>query len=187
MDLPITTPTNCVGLENCLVLGDVRLHINSHIHNGFEVLWTTNNLERELRDCYNLNSDNWYGGPERFYQAWPIEKINMTDYAYVTQEDNFTAIAEPYWLNSQGAYIYVDEKVPLFVDQNNYRENYVCFIAKAKDPYRERTKVILNYTIAALENPREAHLHAVETFLGKPTGIFTSDFKLILINDTYKS
>lgn len=162
--------TDCIGLENCLVLGDVRLHVNSHINDGFEILWVTNNLDRELRDCYDLGSNNWFGGPERFYQAWPIEKINMSDYAYVTQEDNFTAIAEPYWLNSLGAYIYVDEKVPLFVDQNNYKSNSVCFIAKAKSPYLERSKVILNYTIAALENSKEAHLHAVDAFLGKPTG-----------------
>lgn len=169
--LPTNNITNCFGLENCIVLGDVRLHINSHINNSFEVLWITNNSERQLRDCYNLSSGNWYGGPERFYQSWPIEKINMSDFAYVTQEDNFTAIAEPYWLNSQGAYIYVDEKVPLFVDQNNYMYQHVCFIAKAQNPYRQRTKVLLNYTIAALENPKEAHLHAVETFLGKPTGM----------------
>lgn len=96
----------------------------------------------------------------------------MSDYAYVTQEDNFTAIAEPYWLNSQGAYVYVDEKVPLFVDQNNYLDNHVCFIAKAENPYRQRSKVLLNYTVAALENPKEAHLHAVDAFLGKPTGMY---------------
>lgn len=171
LGLSTETITNCVGLENCVVLDDdVRLHVNSHINNGFAILWTTSNLEKELRDCYNLGSSNWYGGPERFYQAWPIEKINMSDYAYVTKEDNFTAIAEPYWLNSQGAYVYVDEKVPLFVDQNNYKSNYVCFIAKAKNPYRNRRKVVLNYTVAALEDPVEAHLHAVKTFLGKPTG-----------------
>lgn len=169
--MPSDSATNCVGLDNCIVLGDVRLHVNSHITNGFEVLWITNNLDRELRDCYDLDGSNWFGGPERFYQEWPIEKLNISDYPYVTQEDNFTAIAEPCWLNSKGAYIYVDEKVPLFVDQNNYKSNSVCFIAKAKSPYIGRSKVVLNYTIAALENPREAHLHAVDSFLGKPTGM----------------
>lgn len=111
-----------------------------------------------------------YGGPERFYQYWPIEKISLNDYSYITKEDNWTAIAEPYWLNSLGAYVYVDQKVPLFIDQNIYKENAVCFIARADNPYRERSRVLLNYTVAALSDSREAHLHAVNTFLGKPSG-----------------
>lgn len=129
----------CTGVENCYIVDGTRLHVTP-ISNGFQILWTTQNTSVEFRDCFSLENSSWYGGPERFYQAWPIEKLNLSDYSYVTKEDNWTAIAEPYWLNSLGAYIYVNEEVPLFVDQNNYRENTVCFIARAESPYRGRNK-----------------------------------------------
>lgn len=128
-------------MNNCIIVDGTRLHVTSRISNGFQILWTTQNTSVEFRDCFSLGNSSWYGGPERFRQVWPIEKLNLSDYSYVTKEDNWGAVAEPYWLNSLGAYIYVNEEVPLFVDQNTYRDNTVCFIARAERPYRGRSKV----------------------------------------------
>lgn len=82
------------------------------------------------------------------------------------------AIVEPYWLNSLGAYIHVDQKVPLFVDQNLLWPGSVCFVAKLGSPYINRDKVVLNYTVVATNDPKEGHIHAVKNFLGKPSGKF---------------
>ncbi|KAI4463778.1 glycosidase family 31 [Holotrichia oblita] len=164
----------CNGVDNCLQFDDIRLHITSNIENGFTILWTTTNTTLTFRDCFSLDSDNtnWFGGPERYDQYWPIEKLTLTNFPNVPHEDQWGAIVEPYWLNSKGAYIFVDERVPLFIDQNtNDTDDSVCFVAKIETPYpSSRSRILLNYTISAGANAREGHLHAVQHFLGKPSG-----------------
>ncbi|KAK4887086.1 hypothetical protein RN001_003357 [Aquatica leii] len=169
----------CVGVNNCFEAGDVRLHINTHIQYGFTIFWTSNNIATVFEDCFNLEQHHWFGGPERFYQDWPIEKLTLTNFANVLQEDQWGAVVEPYWLNSAGAYIFVNEKVPLFINQNSITsKNKVCFSAKVTSPYSpQRQRVILQYSIVAKDDARAAHLHAVKTFLGKPTG--HPNFKMI--------
>ncbi|XP_018321537.1 myogenesis-regulating glycosidase-like [Agrilus planipennis] len=166
--------TNCDGLSNCYLFGDdIRMHVHSNIDNGFTIFWRTKNTSVEFMDCVDLNTEaqtHWYGGPERNYQHYPIEKLVIDGVDYAVHEQNFSAISEPYWVNSRGAYLFVDERVPLFVDQNNAFQGRACFIAKQQDPYHNRPKIVLNYTLAAQENVREAHIHAVQHFLGKPTG-----------------
>lgn len=69
--------------------------------------------------------------------------IKASDKPYaVAKTDNF-AVAEPYWLNSNGAFIYVDERTPLYVDQNNLEAGKVCFIADAQGVYVGRNRVLL--------------------------------------------
>ncbi|GJQ75090.1 hypothetical protein Trydic_g9703 [Trypoxylus dichotomus] len=172
LGLEIGSIAQCLGIEDCLQFDGFRLHITSNIDNGFTVLWVTKNTQTIFRDCFSLSSNdtNWFGGPERYDQYWPIEKLTLENFANVPQEDGWSAITEPYWLNSKGAYIFVDEKVPLFIDQNSYTNDTICFVAKVEDPYVDRSRVLLNYTISARDNARDAHLHAVQHFLGKPTG-----------------
>ncbi|KAJ8963797.1 hypothetical protein NQ314_005378 [Rhamnusium bicolor] len=110
---------------------------------GYDVTWETSSKSAIFKDCYDLNIGmvNWYGGPERQSQKWPIEKLNLSaDNAYVVNRyDNF-AVAERYWLNSRGAYIFVEDTVPLFVDQNNEEQGKLCLIAKSKEPYIYKKK-----------------------------------------------
>lgn len=167
-----TSGTTCTDVPNCFEFGSNRLHVYTHVEHGFTILWTTNVLTKVFEDCFSLSDFHWFGGPERFQQAWPIEKLNLSNFANVLQEDQWGAVVEPYWLNSAGAYIFVDERVPLFINQNTATtQNKVCFSAKLASPYpSSRRRVILHYTIAVQENARSAHLHAVNNFLGKPTG-----------------
>lgn len=113
------------------------------IDDGFTIYWITEDVSKVLEDCFELSNLNWYGGPERFEQAWPLQKLNLTDFANVLQEDQWGAILEPYWLNSAGAYVFVNDKVPLFINQNSSSstKNKVCFSAKVADPYPQRKKV----------------------------------------------
>lgn len=126
--------------------GDVELNIN-YDSNAVTITWSTKNMNEILRDCYYLNSTkfNWYGGPQRWQQEWPLEKIkiNGTEPYVIKKADNF-AVAERYWLNSKGAYIFVDDKVPLFIDQNVYYKDQVCFVAKSASPYINRQEVSLS-------------------------------------------
>lgn len=163
-------PTNSI----CLKVNDnVDLSITT-VSDQFVVNWTSNARSQVFQDCYDLSTDklHWYGGPERWIQDWPIEKLKLTDFANVAQEKNFSAIVEPYWLNSLGSYIFVDDEVPLFIDQNgDTTANKVCFSAKNDGPFVTRRKdVELLYNIYVGKDPKKAHLHAVENHLGKPTG-----------------
>ncbi|KAG5875297.1 hypothetical protein JTB14_028447 [Gonioctena quinquepunctata] len=123
-----------------------------------------------FQDCFNLKEGvNWYGGPQRRVQSWPIEKMNIDGtLPYVSRRDDNFGVAERYWLNSKGVYIYLSELVPLFVDQS--ANQIVCFNAKPVAPYINRNRNILDYHIIIKDDPREAHLHAINNFLGKPTG-----------------
>ncbi|EFN61368.1 Uncharacterized family 31 glucosidase KIAA1161 [Camponotus floridanus] len=89
---------------------------------------------------------------------------------YLPTHPTNMALSERYWLSSKGVSIYVNETNPLFLDQNNYRDNYLCLIAKNKAPYRHRDSVQLNYELGVFLDPKTAHQYMVKTHLGKPTG-----------------
>nr|ADC97876.1 glycoside hydrolase family 31 [Chrysomela tremula] len=139
---------------------------------GFRIVWETLNTSTVYQDCFDFTEGtHWYGGPERRVQSWPLEKMTIdgNDPYVLKRWDNF-AVAERYWLNSKGVFIYLKEHVPLFVDQNVANENKVCFIAKLDSPYINRTRNILDYRIVFRNDTKAAHLWAVRTFLGKPKG-----------------
>ncbi|XP_060532044.1 myogenesis-regulating glycosidase-like [Cylas formicarius] len=163
---------DCVGESSCKV-GESRLDILP-VDDGFEIRWEAVDLDEEFRDCFALGSESvsWYGGPEIATQEWPIEKLTLSDDdPYVLRKDDNFAVPERYWLNSNGGYVFVDDRVPLFVDQNNREKDTVCFVAKIAGPYINRLRVLHSYKIVALDNAKVAHVHAVNNYLGKPTGI----------------
>lgn len=122
-------------------------------------------------DCVQLKSNemNWYGGPEQKYQYWPIEKLSFNDYSYVTKEADSCALAERYWLNSRGLFMYVEKEAPLFLTQE--ANSTMCLITKKDAPYytRDGTSFTFNYKIGIAADAKQAHLKAVEYFLKKPT------------------
>ncbi|KAK2575419.1 hypothetical protein KPH14_008331 [Odynerus spinipes] len=125
--------------------------------------------DAELKDCYALSDDvEWFGGPQLRYQHWPIQHMYYEEEPYVPTHPINMALAERYWLSSKGTYIYVHETDSLFLDQNNYMDRYICFIAKNKAPYRHKETIQLNYEIGVFSNPRIAHEHVVAYHFGSP-------------------
>lgn len=114
---------------------------------------------------------NWFGGPQIFHQYWPVEKLKLEDYSYVPKQQDNVGVAERYWLNSRGGFIYVDDKVPLFIDQNIYG-NTICLKVKNELPYNtRRTSIKFVYHLGVGRDARAAHRKAVERFLKKPTAV----------------
>ncbi|KAL0117299.1 hypothetical protein PUN28_010272 [Cardiocondyla obscurior] len=135
------------------------------------VTHTSADPDSEIIHCFQLTDDTeWFGGPEIRHQHWPVQHMYYEEEPYIPTHPENMAITERYWLSSKGVYIYVNEESPLFLDQNNYQDKYLCLIAKNKKPYQHRDKIELKYNIGVFENPKVAHLNAVNTFLGKPTG-----------------
>jgi len=125
------------------------------------------------KDCISLQSNqmSWFGGPQQKFQYWPIEKLTFDDYSYVTKEMDNCGIAERYWLNSHGSFVYVEQQVPLFLEQN-INGNDLCLIAKKQLPYDTHTpgEFSFNYYIGVGKTARDTHMAAIQRFLMKPTG-----------------
>ncbi|XP_035718543.1 myogenesis-regulating glycosidase-like isoform X2 [Vespa mandarinia] len=170
---PTLIDLNC-GTDNvCLKNEDVihtviRLSTNSDVINVSRIV---KDSDAKLIDCYELGDDTeWFGGPQLRYQHWPIQHMYYEEEPYVPTHPVNMAVAERYWLSGKGTYIYVDMKDPLFLDQNNYMDKYICLVSKNKGPYRHRESITLNYEIGIFSNPRVAHEYVVQNHLGKPTG-----------------
>lgn len=125
------------------------------------------------RDCVDLHIGqmHWFGGPQHRKQFWPIEKASYKDYSYLTKEQDNVGVAERYWLNSKGVFIYVEDTTPLFIEQNvENAENKLCFVAKKALPYSTHTSAFtFSYKIGIGQNAKQAHLKAVENILKKPS------------------
>ena len=90
---------------------------------------------------------------------------------YVTNYVSNQAVTERYWLNSNGIFIHVDNDAPLFIDQNNEHQGFMCLEAKRALPYDIHHKTFdFTYHVGIGLNARDAHMQAVARFLGKPSG-----------------
>lgn len=126
-----------------------------------------------VSDCLNLGIGraHWYGGPQQIRQYWPVEKSTYENYSYVSKMEDNTGLAERYWLNSAGSFIYVDDVTPLFITQNIGRDT-LCLTANNSLPYNTRRKSLpFVYYVGVGLNAKQVHLKAVAHFLGKPKTI----------------
>ncbi|KAH1028090.1 myogenesis-regulating glycosidase [Dendroctonus ponderosae] len=161
---------SCIGSSLCKLSDNEILSITP-IQHGFNVTWVKDDPTEVFEDCYELDSGstNWFGGPQRWHQVWPLEKMTIdgSEPYVIKKSDNF-GVAERYWLNSNGVYIWLTDVTPLWVDQNNNNPGQVCFRAEAKSPYINRERVLLAYVIASMDDPKVAHLNAINSVLGAP-------------------
>lgn len=129
-------------------------------------------IAERMDDCVNLRSQeiSWYGGPEQRYQYWPIERLTFDDYSYVTKQVDNCAVAERYWLNSQGVFIYIEKEAPLFLNQIPLES--MCLTVEKKLPYftHDNDTISFNYKIGVSSDARQAHMIAINRFLKKPIG-----------------
>lgn len=141
---------------------------------SFALLSVTRSSKKAVRldDCFKLNSQetSWYGGPQQKYQYWPIDRLSFNDYSYITKEADNCGIAERYWLNSRGIFIYVDQEAPLFLNQVSMES--LCLTVEKKLPYftHDNESISFNYKIGIDSDAREAHMMAIARFLKKPQG-----------------
>ncbi|CAB3359290.1 Hypothetical predicted protein [Cloeon dipterum] len=128
--------------------------------------WTTTTLN-EIRDCVDYGSAHWFGGPEQWEQLWPVQKLAKINYPMLTRAADNMAVADRYWLSSEGTYIFVDPDVPLFIDSNTTENpNQLCFVARSNDPYYAINQLMLRYTICSFPDVRAAQAHAVVNMFG---------------------
>lgn len=170
---PFVFDKNCGANTVCVKSGNA-LHTIIKADTSSEVVNITRvvaDSSAEIVDCYQFaDGTQWFGGPQLRYQHWPIQHMYYEEEPYVPTHPVNMALSERYWLSGKGVYLYASERSPLFLDQNNYRDKYLCLIAKNKAPYRRRDSVRLDYELGVFANPKVAHQHVVRTHLGKPKG-----------------
>lgn len=171
---PFVLEENCGG-DNKLCVKNANVTYNEiTVNKNYEIIVITRvaaDLDAEFIDCFQFTEGTqWFGGPQHRYQHWPIQHMYYEEEPYLPTHTTNMALSERYWLSSNGISIYVNETNPLFLDQNTYRDNYLCLIAKNKAPYRHRNIIELNYQLGVFLNPKDAHQHMVNTYLGKPMG-----------------
>lgn len=124
-----------------------------------------------VTDCVRMTGSNWFGGAQQKYQYWPIQKLRFNEYSFLTKEADNCAVADRYWLNSLGSFVYVHDETPLFVDQNYGQPGYMCLEAKKSLPYDiyDDTYSFV-YQVGVAGDAKVAHMAAVGNILGKPSG-----------------
>ena len=171
-------PKNCANNDNdeyCIEWSrESQLKIVRLDKNCEKFSWNTE-LNRSLTVMFDLEGTQLYGGAEIDDQSWPIQKRAYKS-AYTTQHENSQAVLEPYWLDSKGQYVFVDDDtVPLFVE---YNKTKLLLRAANKFPYiRKDTKTHLNFTVCCFENVKLAHQHAIEHAFEKPARV--PDFRMV--------
>ncbi|OXU27291.1 hypothetical protein TSAR_004452 [Trichomalopsis sarcophagae] len=169
----VTLEQDCELLTTCIMTGNIT-HTKIHADRESEIITikrVVNNPDVEIIDCYKIEEyTEWIGGPQLRHQHWPIQHMYYEDVPYVPTHQQNMALAERYWLSNRGIYIYVDEKDPLFLDQNNYKDKHLCLISKNKDPYSRRSNITLNYEIGVYQDSRVAHQNVIKRHFDKPTG-----------------
>lgn len=143
----------------------------------FSVIKLTREFNRTqtVQDCVSLGENNtvqWYGGPQQKYQYWPIQTMKYSNYSYVPKEADNCGVAERYWVNSNGVFIYVAPEAPLFIEQNTGQAGYLCLVTKNALPYNTYSteKITFTYSIGVASDAKVAHMKAVKRYLGRPSG-----------------
>ncbi|XP_015519680.2 myogenesis-regulating glycosidase [Neodiprion lecontei] len=170
--------TDCTTDEEaCLifVVNDVTLVLTREVSSRVGYTHASLNATSDnttVGTCLELvDGVDWFGGPEQWTQIWPVQNDQWNYTAYYTKEDDAVAIAEPYWVSSEGTYLYANPATSLFIDQNHLHDGFLCLYAQNVSPYRARNYTSLEYWIGRYDDPKTAHEAAVEKFFTKPTDI----------------
>lgn len=147
----------------------------------FQVTWTAPHSHK-LEDCFDTLSSHWYGLGEVLNQKWPLDKSTFpmsgfltTDYVDQFSPDVFGTVLEPFAINSKGAGLYVDERVPLHISMNANEKKKMCFRADPTTLYDSMYQTvlanatnILKYTICIQKNIKLVHKLMFDMFIEKP-------------------
>ena len=129
--------------------------------------------------CFSLNDAKWYGGAEFHNQRWPFNEVKIPMRTYVSQDlvvktEHFGNVLEPYWINSNGIGIFVEDTTPLHVSINENIDNFMCLKAKYEDPHQPRRQsehALLNYTVCKGDNVLHVHKSLHGVLFDRPDGI----------------
>lgn len=124
--------------------------------------FVTKNCEKVVH-CFNLHIEKWtwFGGPSQQRQYWPIERLVFHEDEFAPNHQKRINVADLYWLNSAGSFIYFKKYVSLTVKQNTGRNSLCVNINKNQDS----PLMPLEYIIGVARNAKHAHEYAIQHYL----------------------
>lgn len=155
----------------------VILSITKEVKNCLLIDWDSISDEPFTpMDCFSLGKSFWYGGGELSTPSWPASKasIEMSPFypklysAVDKTKQHYTSVMEPYWLNSDGVAIHVDDVVPLHVSLNANGDRKLCLKADTQGYPAHQKPVHLTYRLCFGSNLKSTHTYMASRFFDKP-------------------
>ncbi|XP_076092960.1 myogenesis-regulating glycosidase-like [Mytilus galloprovincialis] len=167
--LSITWPRYGSVVVNQEMIGEVGCQV---------ITWTVTSLDFEPHDCISLADAYWYGGSELHYQRWPFSENEIELQEFVSEDvvvikGSFGNVLEPFWINSNGVAIFVDQLVPLHVSFNSSGSQLMCFKAKYSNALRKQDDdyPTLKYTVCKDKNILTVFQKLRQKIMDKPQDI----------------
>ena len=95
-----------------------------------------------LYSVSDISHSYWYGGPEELVQHFPMRVDNARRrVAYLPgdmlqdRQEYFGRVAQPFWVNSLGGGLVVEEEQPLFYSWNKDNSSQLCLTVEHRPPY----------------------------------------------------
>lgn len=173
-------PGDCGEGSICLSWqGLADLTLNQINDKCTQVSWRSELLSA-VEDCIDIGDGHWYGGPEELVQHFPMRRENRRDRVpylpgdMIQDKDKyFGGVAEPYWLNSKGAAIWIPEEQPLFYSWNSQNNSKLCISSIKSLPYPviDGSAVEFNYWLCSADDAKQMQVYAAGNLWKKPTSI----------------
>ena len=89
-----------------------------------------------------IGLSSWYGGPEELVQHFPMRRENSRERVPYLPGDMlqdskkyFGGVTEPFWINSLGGGLVVEQEQPLFYSWNSGESGKLCLSVEHALPY----------------------------------------------------
>ena len=90
----------------------------------------------------DIGLSSWYGGPEELVQHFPMRRENSRERVPYLPGDMlqdskmyFGGVTEPFWINSLGGGLVVEQEQPLFYSWNSGENDKLCLSVEHALPY----------------------------------------------------
>ena len=172
-------PSHCYAdYENihdrtCLIwkgFGELNIHFMENETKCYNVSWKMKPGIKP-RDCFNVDSNYWYGPSNYSGNSWPISWNDFTFDTSSAKHDNsgtFEFVTEYYWLATNGGAIFVDSNFPLHVDWNKKNTGDLCIsVSKSGDFYSKDStqELYMNYVVCKGKDILTTHKFMSEQFI----------------------
>ncbi|XP_033763461.1 myogenesis-regulating glycosidase-like [Pecten maximus] len=140
------------------------------------VTWLPVSLDFVPVDCIDMTDAHWYGGAEHHNQRWPINNVEIPMQPFVSEDlyirhKSFGNVLEPFWFNSQGLGIMVNDDSPLHVSVNEGQSGKICFKSNISQSFPGKTRNHLEYTICKGKTILDIVQSMSEMAFERPLGI----------------
>jgi hypothetical protein len=189
--LPDSTAVTSCGTspsESCVLFENkAKLIVTSHVLGSdaakcYKISWVSLSRDFNPMDCYNMTESHWFGGSEFYEQRWPVQwqeipmqQYRSNDFLLDASSRKLTGpVVEPYWFNSRGVAILVDDHVPLHVGLNDNKDGRLCLradTAGTQTAKSQKAHLELSYMVCTGHDAKEIHQFMAATFINHPRGL----------------